>query len=216
MRLTRHALLAALLTTGATLGLSACTGNPTPINTSSAALTPSTTSTPTTSPTPTNPYPADVPLTGHNLKTRDEKPPLYPTAATRDDRRGADAFAVFYMQTLDWGYATTNPSYMRHYSGPSCGLCAGIATGIRKTAQDGHYYLGGRFDNIRSRPEQRGTVSAPLDYCTRVTIDIPAASVVDKSGRVFNGQGALRHQPFKLCEQHTAEGWRVTYLIGAA
>ena len=113
------------------------------------------------SPSPSATYPADVPLTGHNVKPG-EKPPVYPAAAAAKTQDGANAFAEFFMKTLDWAYATTIPSYMKHYYGPTCGLCNGIATGISKTSSDNHWYEGGRFTihvalTPRSAPSQGST-----------------------------------------------------------
>jgi len=200
-----------------TLLLDGCTGDAKP-NTSTVAPPGSTSlsSTPpsSSSPTPTpRPYPADVPLTGHNVKPG-EKPPLYPAAAKARTQAGANAFAEFYMRTLDWAYATTNPSYMKHYTGPSCGLCTGLATGISKTAAEHLWYMGGRLSIHPATATPVGPVTAPADFCTTATVDISATSVVDKTGKIFNGQGALAKQTFKLCAKATATSWLATYFIG--
>ncbi len=176
-----------------------------------ASTSPSASSSP--SPTATRVYPADVPLTGHNVKPG-EKPPVYPAAANARTQAAANAFAEFYMHTLDWAYATTNPSYMKHYSGASCGLCNGLATGIAKTAAEKHWYLGGRLTIRPATATPIAPVTAPADYCSVVSVDITATSVVDTSQHVFNGQGALVGQTFKTCERLTGSTWRVTYLLG--
>jgi hypothetical protein len=197
--------------------IAGCTGGDRPPNTSSAATSnPTVTSSvPSVSPTTSSPYPADVPLTGHNVKAG-EKPPLLPEAAQEKTQAGANAFGEFFMLTLDWAYATTNPSYMRHYFAPGCGLCNGIATGIHKTALNSHWYLGGRLTITSSETTRIAPVTAPADFCSVVTVSITATSVVDKTSKVFNGQGALVDQPFKLCEKFGANQWQITYLIGAA
>ncbi|MDQ1745160.1 MAG: hypothetical protein QOE23_3499 [Pseudonocardiales bacterium] len=195
-----------------------CTSGGAGPNTSTVvpASTPASSSVAPTSPSPTptaRPYPADIPLTGHNVKPG-EKPPLYPAAARAHTQDGANAFAEFFMHTLDWAYATTNPSYMKHYSGPSCGLCSGLATGISKTAAQKHWYLGGRLTIHPATATPIGPVTAPADYCSTVIVDITATSVVDKTGKVFNGQGALTKQSFKLCMKLSSGSWRGTYFIG--
>jgi len=199
--------------------LGGCTSDVRP-NTSTVAPASSvpTTSAPPVSASPTpspRPYPADVPLTGHNVKPG-EKPPLYPAAARARTQEGANAFAEFYMHTLDWAYATTNPAYLKHYTGPSCGLCTGLATGISKTAAEHHWYLGGRLTVHPATATPIGPVTAPADYCSAVVVDITATSVVDKTGKIFNGQGALTKQSFKLCAKAGAESWRSTYFIGTS
>jgi hypothetical protein len=199
-----------------TLGITSCTGKPTPLNTSSAVTSPSASASPTPSPSQTSLYPSDVPLTGKNLTKVGEKPPIYPDAARANTQAGALAFAKFFLQTIDWGFATTSGAYMRHYAAQSCGLCSGIGDGLDKTAAAGHLYLGGRFTNYRAETVPKGEVSAPVDSCARVTVDIPAVSVTDSRGHVVNGQQALKDQPFKLCVKRKAASWTVTYLIGAA
>jgi hypothetical protein len=201
---------------GALLALTAgCTGEAGP-NTSTvptADSSPRISTAPTSaSPTPpARPYPADVPLSGHNLKPG-EKPPLYPAAARARTQAGANAFAEFYMRTLDWAYATTNPSYMKHYTGPSCGLCTGLATGISKTAALRHWYLGGRFTVHTPTATKIAPVTAPADFCSVVIIDETAESVMDASGRVFSGDGAHSGDRLKICTLTSAESSKVTYM----
>jgi hypothetical protein len=195
-----------------------CTGDPGP-NTSTVSVAqsaPSTSAAPTSaSPTPTaRPYPADVPLTGHNVRPG-EKPPLYPAAAKARTQAGANAFAEFFMRTLDWAYATTNPSYMKHYTGPSCGLCNGLATGISKTAAEHHWYLGGRLTVHPAMATPIGPVTAPADWCSTVLVDITAQSVVDRTGTVFNGEAAHPNLRWKVCARYSLNTWRATYFAGA-
>ncbi|HEX8079816.1 MAG TPA: DUF6318 family protein [Jatrophihabitans sp.] len=151
-----------------------------------------------------------MPLTGHNVKPG-EKPPLYPAAARARTQEGANAFAEFFMRTWDWAYATTNPAYMKHYSAASCGLCHGLATGISKTAEAKHWYLGGRLSvqSVSSTP--RGPVTASATYCSTVRINGTAQSVVDRTGKVFNGEAAHSGVPFKLCADWATAGWQITY-----
>jgi hypothetical protein len=194
-----------------------CTGDPQP-NTSTvvpaSSASRSRVASPTASPTPSaRPYPADVPLTGHNVKPG-EKPPLYPAAARAKTQAGANAFAEFFMRTLDWAYATTNPSYLKHYSGPSCGLCNGLATGISKTAAEKHWYLGGRLTIHPAAATPIGPVTAPADFCSTLNLDVTAFSTVDSTGKVFTGDGAHAGDGIKLCMKESKNGWSLTYLAG--
>ncbi|HEX2904559.1 MAG TPA: DUF6318 family protein [Jatrophihabitans sp.] len=159
------------------------------------------------------PVPADVPTTGHNVKPG-EQPPTYPAAALAKSQAGANAFAVFFMKTLDWAYATTNPSYMKHYYGPTCGQCDGLAEGISKTAIRGHWYEGGRFTFGTAAGTAIAPVTAPADYCAIVVLSITATTVVDPTGKIFNGSGAASGLQFKLCAVSKGRGatWLATYL----
>jgi hypothetical protein len=157
-------------------------------------------------------YPADVPLSGHNVGPG-EKPPVYPAAAHAHTQVGANAFAEFFMKTLDWAYATTNPSYMKHYYGPTCGLCDGIATGIIKTASEHHMYEGGRLAVHPVQATPVGPVTAPAEFCSHLVIDESATAVVDQRGNVVSGDGAHAADQLKLCTSSRAQdGWQVTYL----
>ena len=155
-------------------------------------------------------YPADVPLTGHNVKPG-ERPPVYPAAAKVRSQAGANAFAEFFMRTLDWMYATTNPAYPRHYFAPSCGLCAGLTTGMTKTMAAHHFYEGGRFTVHPATGTQIAPVTAPADYCSVVTVDETAQTVIDKTGKIYNGEPAHTGDRIKLCAK-SIDDWRVTYM----
>ena len=121
----------------ATLALAACSSAggtdpstpPLTTPTTSVSIAPPTTSTPASSgsfsgpPRPTTPtIPADVPRTGANTRPG-EKPPLMPLEATQHTARGAQAFAAFFVKTIDWGYATVSGAYMRHYFATTCMSC---------------------------------------------------------------------------------------------
>jgi hypothetical protein len=162
-------------------------------------------------PPPATDYPADVPLTGHNVRPG-EKPPVYPAEARARTEAGANAFAAFFIRTMDWAYATTNPSYMRHYSGASCGLCAGLETGIDKTAALKNWYEGGRLTVISSISTPIGGVLASADHCSLVAFDLQASTIVDKSGKIYNAAGAYRAIRGKLCEKYVAHGWKINYM----
>ena len=159
---------------------------------------------------PARVYPADVPLTGHNVKSG-ERPPVYPAAAKVRSQAGANAFAEFFMRTLDWMYATTNPAYPRHYFASSCGLCAGLTTGMTKTMAAHHFYEGGRFTVHPATGTQIAPVTAPADYCASVKVDTTAAAIVDRTGKVFNGEGAQTGLALKICMTMQAT-WQTTYL----
>jgi len=189
-----------------------CTGHDPAPNTASASVgPPTTTATPSSShSSPAPVYPADVPLTGHNVKPG-EKPPLYPAAAKVRSQAGANAFAEFFMRTLDWMYATTNPAYPKHYFAASCGLCRGLTTGMTKTMALQHYYEGGRFTVHPAVGTQIAPVTAPADYCASIKVDTTAATVVDSTGKIFNGEGAQTGLGLKMCM--TMQGtWQTTYL----
>jgi len=203
--------------------VSACSGGSAKPNLSTASgatgSSGSVVSSPTVSPSPSlsvPAIPADVPRTGHNVKPG-EQPPVYPVAALAKTQAGANAFAKFFMQTLDWAYATTNPSYMKHYYGPTCGLCASLATGIAKTATVHEVFEGGRITVRQTASSTRDGITAPADYCTTIRVRITAQTVVDSSGAIKNGAGAESNLGWKLCEQSIpSNGWLVSYFAATS
>ena len=189
---------------GGSPNLSTASVSPPPLTTSSAP--PVSASAP-----PARTYPPGVPLTGHNVRPG-EKPPIYPAAAKAKTQAGANAFAEFFLKTFDWAYATTNSAYAQHYTAPSCGLCTGLETGITKTAAAKHWYLGGRFTVHQAKPTRIAPVRAPADFCSAVTVSTAAEEVVDKTGKVFDGDGSYSNVPFKICVKRSGTGWQTTYL----
>jgi hypothetical protein len=217
LRMVRSAWLVAFAVSVA-VAAGGCTKSGTAPNLSSAVTVTAASSTVATRPPSSAPpvpdYPADVPLTGHNVKPG-EKPPRYPATAAARSQAGANAFAEFYLRTLDWAYATTNPAYMKHYTGPTCGLCNGIATGISKTAAAHHWYEGGRLTIRKVTAEPKGAVTAPADFCALSTVEETAFTTVDKTGRIFTGDGSHANDRIKLCMTQGPK-WQVSFMAGAS
>jgi hypothetical protein len=141
-----------------------------------------------------------------------EKRPLYPAAAKAKTQEGANAFARFYIQTLDWGYATTSAAYMNHYYEASCGVCKSFADSFMRTSAAKHFYLGFRITVEPAEPAQIAPVTAPADFCSQVTMDHTAGSAVDVRGNAINGGGAEQRVRLKLCAKHRGQVWKATYL----
>lgn len=124
--------------------------------------------------------PADVPTTGPNLLHVGEAPPVMPTLATMDSTAGAVAFAKFFIQTLDWGYATTSSTYVRHYYEATCEFCTAEASAIDEAASKHHRYIGDRFLNLVTA--QQPVAGKAADFAVRVTFDVTGVEVADSDG----------------------------------
>ena len=181
------------------MGSTACTnstsghpGDPAASTDPVVSLTPTapTTTSASTPPAPVGTeVPADVPTTGPNLLHKGERPPVMPALATEHTPAGAVAFAKFFIQTIDWGFATTSGAYPRHYYGKSCIECASHADGIDNTRKAGDYYVGGRF-MVTAASEVAHSQSA--DVSVVVTFDLTSAEVLDAKGTFVNGDRAYR------------------------
>jgi hypothetical protein len=173
---------------------------------------PSTTaaSTPVTSPsapaTPT--VPADVPTTGPNAKAG-EAPPLMPLAATKHTPAGARSFAAFFIKTIDWGYATTSASYMRHYFTSACVECSNAANALDKARQRHHRYIGDRFMITRTgSASPRGAA-----FTVTVTFDVSSVEVVDAHNKFVDGDAALTGYRETISLGWRPSGWLVIKMV---
>lgn len=151
--------------------------------------------------------PADVPRTGPNVTSKAEKPPVMPAGATKHTAQGAKSFAVFFVRTIDWGYATTDSHYMRHYFTHSCTLCLAFADEFDNTKSAKHHYLGDRI-HIRSSSATAGQDEV---YACRVVADVDAAtSVEDRTGNVIKGGAPISKASLFLKVSWVRRSWTVT------
>jgi hypothetical protein len=140
---------------------------------------------------PTPSVPADVPTTGPNTRPG-EKPPVMPVAATKHTRAGAKAFAVFFIKTIDWGFATLNGSYIRHFSLAACTGCATFADGMDRDRKAGHRYIGGRIAIAAARVD---ALSPPIAV---VRFAEAAYTEVDRLGHLVSADGAHHGERFDV------------------
>jgi hypothetical protein len=169
--------VAALVLGGCTSGSGSATRS---ANSTSSAVSPSVAPTTTQEATPT--IPADVPLTGKNLNAVGETPPVMPVLATKHTAEGAVAFARFFMQTIDWGYATSDPAYMNHYFEESCTQCLNYRTFLTSAKNKNAYYRGSRATLVdQSVGEVGGPFGAELSIIQH--LDITAWDLVDLEDR---------------------------------
>jgi hypothetical protein len=116
-----------------------------------------------------------------------ETPPVMPAAATRHTPAGAQAFARFFIRTIDWGYATTSSAYMRHYYQPTCTECRNVRAFLDNAARDGQHYVGARILRVaagRARHVGGGQLQVVL------TIDVNSEELVSSSGHFVSGDAA--------------------------
>lgn len=160
--------------------------------TSSMVPTPTTSapSTPTAPATPT--VPADVPTTGPNTKPG-ERPPVMPIAATKHSAAGAQAFAKFFMETIDWGYATIDGAYIRHYAARGCSTCVSLAAGLDADRKAGKQYIGGRSIVTGVRTGAAGPLKTQI-----VKINSTSFEELTKGGKFVTADQAYTGQQFQF------------------
>jgi hypothetical protein len=158
-------------------------------------------------PRPAGPtVPADVPTTGPNLRKPGEKPPVMPLEATQHTQDGAVAFAKFFIQTIDWGFATTSGAYMRHYATKTCTSCAALANGMDAVRAKGNHYLGGRF-SVRGAPTIDPDASS-THMAVQFTVDVTSFEEVDARNQFQQGDIAHTGEQFRIEVIWRDSGWR--------
>jgi hypothetical protein len=136
-----------------------------------------------------------------------EKPPVMPLEATQHTQDGAIAFAKFFVQTIDWGFATTSGAYMRHYFQSGCVECLSHANGLDNTRRASHHYLGSRFTITSSKEAAVGSHKAERSVI--VTFDLSSLEVVDKHNTFVNGDIAHRGLRERVWLAWRSDAWTV-------
>ena len=166
--------------------------------------TPPTTSRPPASPT----VPADVPTTGPNLRSKNERPPVEPIAALKHTQAGANAFARFFILTIDWAYATVEQRpIMSHYSDPRCPSCQSLLASFRSDRRAKHTYVGGRTNRV-----VRVRIARAPDT-SRCSLNATSFEELDKHGDfVIRRRGVSGSPSTSFDLRWTDSGWRVVAL----
>jgi hypothetical protein len=151
--------------------------------------------------------PPDVPTTGPNLTAANERPPVMPVEATQHTPAGARAFAIFFIKTIDWGYATMSGAYLRHFSSSHCATCLSLAHDLDDDRRNGHVYIGGRS-------KIRGTERGPAGRLHSQIVRVSATSFEEMSriGKPVAADPAYPNLRYVVWFSWSARGWRTTRL----
>jgi hypothetical protein len=114
-----------------------------------------------------------------------------PLEATRHTPAGAKAFAQFFIKTIDWGYATTSSTYMRHYFVETCNQCRNVELFLNTAAAKGDHYIGGRI-TVLDASARNGSAAQSADSDVDMHVDITSSEVVDEYGHSKNRDIAYR------------------------
>ncbi len=136
-----------------------------------------------------------------------------PTAATKHTADGARAFAKFFIQTIDWGYATTSSTYMRRYYQPSCTQCRVTRLALDNAQRDKQHYLGGRLTIVQVGQLVRGGPQR-TDLSVRIVLNISAGELVDRNSRASHPDVA--HNGFRelVSMKWLGKGWTIVQIRG--
>jgi hypothetical protein len=131
-----------------------------------------------------------------------------PVLATEHTPAGAKAFAVFFIKTIDWAYATTSTTYMRHYAMATCVTCTSLITGINKARKAHHQYIGGRTTILRARPGKQGALVSQI-----VTVNITSVEEVDSAMHYVQADVAHNGLRFEVRLSWGVNGWAVREVL---
>ncbi|MCW2525702.1 MAG: hypothetical protein JWM76_562 [Pseudonocardiales bacterium] len=94
-----------------------------------------------------------------------------PILATKHTPEGAVAFAAFFIRTVDWGYASSDPAYMNHYFQESCIQCVNYRTFLTSAKTKDAYYRGSRATIVdNSVGEIGGPFNAEMSIVAHVNV----------------------------------------------
>ncbi|PZS16155.1 MAG: hypothetical protein DLM57_10960 [Pseudonocardiales bacterium] len=186
------------------VGLAACDGS----STAAHPLTPASTFSDTRgtgSPAPSTPT---IATTGPNVHPG-EKPPVLPPALVVNLPVGADAFARYWIQALDWGYATTDSTLAKSLFAPSCTGCARFLRNFIDLIRQQHqHYRGGRI-------AVTGTELMPTDHhagsteIVDVTVQQGGLKVISASGAVIESAPQIENDVFRTWLRWDGHSWVV-------
>jgi hypothetical protein len=186
----------AILASGCTSGES----SPRP----SSSASPSGPSTALTSPSPSRTGPL---TTGPNVRPG-EKPPTLPAAAKQHTPAGALAFAEYYFQAFDWGYATSDPFLVQEISGPKCTACQRYVNGLETLTQSAGYVRGGRV-SLESAKLVTGSFRVKSDYVVELVNREQAVVLVKPGVTPTTAQAAVRDDTSLVFASWVAGRWQV-------
>jgi hypothetical protein len=156
----------------------------------------------TGSPAPSTP---SVATTGANVRPG-EKPPTLPGGAKANSARAALLFAAYWIEALDWGYATTDATLAKSLYAPECTDCARLMHNYDDTRAQGQHFRGGRLNVVETNvvtDDTRHPGTQPVD----VTIHADALQTLDAAGHLVITAAAIPKTTFRVWLKWASAGW---------
>lgn len=174
-----------------------------------APVTIAPTASPTSSPSPS---PSEPLTTGPNVRPG-EKPPEYPALARRHTAQGALAFAAYYYEAFDWGYATNDPYLVSKLSERGCVGCRRYMNGLRSLRASGGVLRGGRL-GIVERGLRYGRFNYQSDYVARVVVNEGRIVITRPSKPRRTVEPPLHNYVQYVFISWLGDGWKVVEVAG--
>lgn len=192
----------------AVLAAAGCTSSGSPADPSSAlpTYTPPRVSIETSPSTPATSSPSFA-TTGPNVRPG-EKPPVLPAVGMTDSAVGAAEFAKYFMEALDWGYATTDSTLAKSLYAPSCSDCALAMRTFDEVRAKNEHFRGGRVAISKwfiAPNDHRNGATEAVD----VTFSAQSLEVIDSSGKVVESDPAVKSMTFRFWLRWYGTNWLV-------
>ncbi len=192
-----HKLMPYAAVLAAALTLSACSGgDPAPGVTGAAP-----TAVGTSTGTPTSRAPSTSPTS-----TKAEDPVLakIPKAARAETQKGAEAFAVFFLSSLNTAARNADPTVLEGLYSKECGTCQNMQATIKEFHVNGEHH---DQDSLKILKVST-LVYAEEQKAVRVDVDQRPVNIVDKNGRVVQRTEAAK-SAFAVTLKPTGSHWVV-------
>ena len=145
--------------------------------------------------------------TGPNVRPG-EKPPTFDSALNVNKPAGAISFAQYWMETIDWGYATTDATLARAAFSTACTDCARFMKIFDDARANGVHFRGGRTNvlgaDLRTNDHHNGA-TAVVD----VPVAVGALEAVDAKNKVVETDPAEPHVVYRVWLRWTGSHWTV-------
>ena len=145
--------------------------------------------------------------TGPNVRPG-EKPPTVPAQAKTNTDLGAELYARYWMQSLDWGYATTDSSLAKAAFSPACTGCTKFMQQFDGTRANAQHFRGGRIhvlDTSLQPNDHHNQAIAVYD----LTSSQDALEVLTGSGKVVDSAPAIPKDVSRIWLRWTNGFWTV-------
>jgi hypothetical protein len=159
----------------------------------------------TGSPAPSTP---SVATTGPNVRPG-EKPPVLPASIRVNRPVGSLGFTTYWMEALDWGYATTDSALAKSLYAPSCTGCTRfLHNAIDITREKNQHFRGGRI-SVTATDLLPTDGHAGATAIVDVTIQQSAMKIISAAGAVVESSMPIKDGLFRTWLKWNGANWVV-------
>ena len=133
---------------------------------------------------------------------------MLPAGAEDDTPAAAVTFAEFWIDTLDWGYATTSSALARQWYAKSCSDCELFMKTFDNAKKLGYSFRGGRIYVLGGQVAENDKRFG-AQFAVDVTLASSALTVVNRAGKVLERDPATAKITFRLWVERVSHRWAV-------